>query len=217
MESRGFVRVLEPPVGPDMPEFSLAQQGSIRFIPADRYEMNPMYKGLGSVTYTTLTDIARKPFKEKQDWLKTNLNALKIPYEKGHVKIKVYRQSMLLNAMEALSSLNRENLRRTFRFEFIGEPALDAGGVTREFYSLIFEQACNPDVGLFLYSSANQMCVHINANSHITNEHHLRYYHMLGRVMGKAMMDGQITPVSSRKCRCSRCSRVFIFIYIMLY
>lgn len=193
IESRGLVRMFNPK--PSDLEFSLANQGSMTFVPASEYVLDPIVRGT-QLSFQTITDIARRPFKEKVDWLKSQMNLLKIPYEKGgHVKIRVYRSSMLLNAMEAISSLGKENLRKVFRFEFIGEPALDAGGVTREFYSLIFEQACNPDVGLFLYSSANQMCVHINPNSHITNEHHLRYFHMLGRVLGKSLMDGQITPV----------------------
>ncbi len=62
-----------------------------------------------------------------------------------------------------------------FRFEFLGEPALDAGGVAREFFSVICNQIFNPDCGLFLYSAVNQMCMQINPNSGIANEHHLRY------------------------------------------
>ena len=62
-----------------------------------------------------------------------------------------------------------------YRFEFLGEPALDAGGVAREFFSVICNQIFNPDCGLFLYSAVNQMCMQINPNSGIANEHHLRY------------------------------------------
>lgn len=35
----------------------------------------------------------------------------------------------------------------------------------------------------------------INPNSGIANEFHLRYFHMCGRILGKALMDNQITPV----------------------
>ena len=79
--------------------------------------------------------------------------------------------------------------------EFIGEPALDAGGVAREFYGLVCEQLFNADVGLFCSSSTNQMCMQINPNSDIANEFHLKYFQMAGRVLGKALMDQHITPV----------------------
>lgn len=39
------------------------------------------------------------------------------------------------------------------------------------------------------------MCMQVNPNSGIANDFHLRYFHMCGRVLGKALMDGQITPV----------------------
>jgi hypothetical protein len=39
------------------------------------------------------------------------------------------------------------------------------------------------------------MCMQINPNSGIANENHLRYFHCCGRILGKALMDGQITPV----------------------
>jgi hypothetical protein len=46
-----------------------------------------------------------------------------------------------------------------------------------------------------LASTVNQMCMQINPNSGIANEFHLRYFHMAGRIMGKALFDNQITPV----------------------
>ena len=49
----------------------------------------------------------------------------------------------------------------------LGEPGLDAGGVAREFYTLFCAALFDPNCGLFLYSSVNQMCVQINPNSNI--------------------------------------------------
>ena len=97
--------------------------------------------------------------------------------------------------MEALCSIEPEHMRKIFRFEFIGEPALDAGGVAREWFSLVSEQLFNPNCGFFLYSAVNQSCMQINPNSEILNEFHLKYFNLAGRFLGKSLMDGQITPV----------------------
>jgi len=86
-------------------------------------------------------------------------------------------------------------MRKIFRFEFIGEPGLDAGGVAREFYQLVSESLFNPDFGLFLYSAINQMCVRINPNSSISVDSHLSYFTTAGRLLGKALMDQQLTAV----------------------
>jgi hypothetical protein len=97
--------------------------------------------------------------------------------------------------MNSMESILPADMRKIFRFEFIDEPGLDAGGVTREWYHLLSSELFNPDCGLFQYSAVNQMCMQINPNSGLANEDHLRYFHFAGRVLGKALMDGQITPV----------------------
>lgn len=166
----------------------------IRFIPATDYALDTTVKGT-SISYSELSQIATMPFTQKVDWLKAQFANLRIPWEEGHIKLKVRRSSVLQDSMDAVESIEAADMRKIFRFEFLGEPALDAGGVAREFFGIVSEQLFNPDFGLFLYSSVNQMCMQINPNSGIANEFHLRYFHMAGRILGKALMDGQITPV----------------------
>lgn len=167
---------------------------SVNYIPAEEYALDCAVKGT-SITYADLSKIAMSPFNEKVEWLKTQFINLRVPWEEGHIKLKVRRQSVLQDSMDAIESIEAADMRKIFRFEFLGEPALDAGGVAREFFEIISSQLFNPDCGLFLYSSVNQMCMQINPNSGIANEFHLKYFHMAGRILGKALMDGHITPV----------------------
>ena len=166
----------------------------LRLIPATEYSIETNVIGT-NVNYEELNRVAQMPFQQKVDWLKTQFAAIRTPWEEGHIKIKVRRQSLLQDAIDSWESIEVADMRKIFRFEFINEPALDAGGVAREFYVMACEQIFNPNCGLFLSSSVNQMCMQINASSGIANEFHLRYFHMVGRLMGKALMDGQITPV----------------------
>ena len=62
-------------------------------------------------------------------------------------------------------SLGRDDLRKAWKIEFLGEEAIDAGGVTREWFQLVTEQIYDPEVGLWLSSANNQMCVNINPAS----------------------------------------------------
>lgn len=183
IETHAFVR-----------EMPLKADGQIRFIDAAKYAIETSVKGT-NVNYQELNTVAQKTFTQKVEWLKTQFQQLRTPWEEGHIKLKVRRGSVLQDSMDAIESIDAEDMKKIFRFEFIGEPALDAGGVAREFFTIIIEQLFNPDCGLFLYSAVNQMCMQINPNSGIANDFHLRYFHMCGRVMGKALMDGQITPV----------------------
>jgi hypothetical protein len=166
----------------------------LRLIPATEYGIVTSVPGT-SVNYNELASIGSLSFLGKKDWLKNQFNSIRIPWEEGHIKIRVRRESVLADAVDAWLSIDAEDMKKIFRFEFIGEPALDAGGVAREFYTLVCEQLFNADVGLFMSSSTNQMCMQINPNSDIANDFHLRYFHMAGRILGKAFMDDYITPV----------------------
>jgi len=61
--------------------------------------------------------------------------------------------------------LGRDYMRKRWRVEFYGEPGLDAGGVTREWFQLVTEQIFDPDFGLWLSSVNNQMSMTINPAS----------------------------------------------------
>mmetsp|Transcript_16898 Transcript_16898/g.25462 ORF Transcript_16898/g.25462 Transcript_16898/m.25462 type:complete len:690 (+) Transcript_16898:303-2372(+) len=168
--------------------------GELNFIEASKYAMATTVPGT-DVNYQALSSVAQLPFQQKSEWLKNQFTAIRVPWEEGHIKLKIRRSSLLQDSMESVESIQSSNMHKILRVEFIGEPGLDAGGVTREWYNLVADQLFNPDCGLFLYSSVNQMCMQVNPNSGIANEYHLRYFHFAGRVLGKALMDGQITPV----------------------
>lgn len=90
-------------------------------------------------------------------------------------------------------SLSRKDLRKVWRFEFIGEMGIDAGGLAREWFQLVTEEIFDPDMGLWQSSATNQMCMQINPASEIAcPEDHLIYFRFLGRVMGKALFDRQL-------------------------
>jgi hypothetical protein len=187
VNSQAYVRELLSPTSPK-------DLGELRFIEANLYAM-PTTVTKTQVNYQELSSVALLPFQQKCEWIRNQFSSLRVPWEDGHIKLKVRRASILSDSIEGLESIQGADMHKTFRFEFLGEPGLDAGGVAREWYTLISQQLFNPDLGLFLYSSANQMCMHINPNSSIANERHLKSFHFAGRVLGKALMDGQIIPV----------------------
>jgi len=91
-----------------------------------------------SVSYQEINNVARRPLSEKVDWLKNQFASLRVNWEEGHMKIRVRRQHLLSDAMDAFASIAPADMHKIFRYEFIGEPALDAGGVTREFFSEVW-------------------------------------------------------------------------------
>ncbi len=106
-----------------------------------------------------------KTLEEKTNWFQNICVQLTSPWDDGHIKIAVRRRHLLLDSVDAIMSLSREDLRKRWRIEFLGEMGIDAGGVTREWFQLVTEQLFDPDFGLWLSSSHNQMCMTINPAS----------------------------------------------------
>lgn len=145
-----------------------------------------------NLTFQHLSRASQLPFKEKVDWFNKQCDVLRVPWDVEHQHLKVRRNHLLEDSMAAMESVRSESMRQRFRFEFLGEPGVDAGGVAREWFHLVSEGLFNPDFALFQYSSINQMCMQISANSGVANEQHLQHFHFVGRLLGKALFDGQL-------------------------
>jgi len=72
---------------------------------------------------------------------------------------------------------------------FVGEEGVDAGGVSREWYQILAREMFNPNYCLFLPTA--EQTFQPNKNSSINHEH-LGYFKFIGRVFGKALLDGQL-------------------------
>lgn len=144
--------------------------------------------------YTDIVDMQSKSLDQKVEWFhKSVCEELYQPWEKGHVKIIVQRESLLEDSVNAVMSLGREDMRKRWRIEFAGEPGIEAGGLTREWFQLVTEQIFDPDFGLWLPSNNNQMSMQINPASHIScPDDYLRFFRFLGRIMGRALFDQQL-------------------------
>ncbi|GMH72160.1 hypothetical protein TrRE_jg1860, partial [Triparma retinervis] len=144
--------------------------------------------------HAKLAEIHGQKFPQKLEWFKEACLKLRTPWEEEHTFIFIRRSHLMEDSLKGIMALEASQLRNMFRFEFIGEPGIDAGGVAREWFQLVAEQVFHPDFGLWQYSAVNQMCMQINASSGVANGDHLRYFRFIGRVLGKALFDSQIIP-----------------------
>ena len=117
------------------------------------------------MSYTDISMIQGKSLEQKMGWFENLSGQLTSPWEDGHIKLVVRRQSLLYDSVDAIMSLGRDDLRKRWRFEFLGEPGIDAGGLAREWFELISAEIFDPDRGLWLNSTQNQMCMTINPAS----------------------------------------------------
>jgi DNA mismatch repair ATPase MutL len=79
--------------------------------------------------------------------------------------IQVRRDFLLEDSLEAVMSLNGIELKNIWRFHFMGEEGVDAGGLKREWFQLISSMLLDPESGLWMNCGGNQMNLQINPNS----------------------------------------------------
>ncbi len=164
IDRSAYVRKLEFRPGED----PRIRTGLISLVPAADAVVDSKIKsadGRDLVSYEDIADAQVKAFEEKADWFQKTCAQLCVEWNEGHMRMNVRRQFLLGDSVDAVMSLSRKDLRKLWRFEFIGEAGIDAGGLAREWFQLVTAEIFDPDMGLWQSSAVNQMCMQINPAS----------------------------------------------------
>ncbi|XP_019090663.1 PREDICTED: E3 ubiquitin-protein ligase UPL1-like [Camelina sativa] len=121
----------------------------------------------------------------------------KIKHQHDHhhspLRISVRRAYILEDSYNQLRMRTTQELKGRLTVHFQGEEGIDAGGLTREWYQLLSRVIF--DKGALLFTTVgNDSTFQPNPNSVYQTEH-LSYFKFVGRVVGKALFDGQLLDV----------------------
>eukprot|EP00252_Welwitschia_mirabilis_P007759 TRINITY_DN1943_c0_g1_i1.p1 TRINITY_DN1943_c0_g1~~TRINITY_DN1943_c0_g1_i1.p1 ORF type:complete len:3671 (+),score=717.88 TRINITY_DN1943_c0_g1_i1:355-11367(+) len=109
------------------------------------------------------------------------------------LRICVRRTYILEDSYNQLRMRSVDDLKGRLTVQFQGEEGIDAGGLTREWYQLLSRVIF--DKGALLFTTVgNQSTFQPNPNSVFQTEH-LSYFKFVGRVVAKALFDGQLLDV----------------------
>ncbi|KAI8548464.1 hypothetical protein RHMOL_Rhmol07G0275700 [Rhododendron molle] len=109
------------------------------------------------------------------------------------LRISVRRAYILEDSYNQLRMRSTQDLKGRLTVHFQGEEGIDAGGLTREWYQLLSRVIF--DKGALLFTTVgNDSTFQPNPNSVYQTEH-LSYFKFVGRVVGKALFDGQLLDV----------------------
>ncbi|KAJ7561891.1 hypothetical protein O6H91_03G045900 [Diphasiastrum complanatum] len=109
------------------------------------------------------------------------------------LRICVRRAYVLEDSYNQLRMRTPEELKGRLTVQFQGEEGIDAGGLTREWYQLLSRVIF--DKGALLFTTVgNESTFQPNPNSVYQTEH-LSYFKFVGRVVAKALFDGQLLDV----------------------
>ncbi|UKJ87753.1 E3 ubiquitin-protein ligase HUWE1 [Theileria orientalis] len=127
-------------------------------------------------------DVKRQYFRQK---LREGRMGLRIE----PIKINVRRQHVFLDSYHQLRLKTSDEMKGKLTVSFGGEEGVDAGGLTREWYTILSKEIFNPNYALFTREGRKQEFNHPNPLSSI-NPDHLNYFRFIGRIIGKALYDG---------------------------
>ncbi|KAL8239183.1 hypothetical protein R6Q59_015750 [Mikania micrantha] len=111
----------------------------------------------------------------------------------GPLRISVRRAYVLEDSYNQLRMRPTQDLKGRLNVHFRDEEGIDAGGLTREWYQLLSRVIF--DKGALLFTTGgNNATFQPNPNSVYQTEH-LSYFKFVGRVVAKALFDGQLLDV----------------------
>ncbi|GJW28728.1 E3 ubiquitin protein ligase UPL2-like protein [Tanacetum coccineum] len=114
-------------------------------------------------------------------------------HHQSPLRISVRRAYILEDSYNQLRMRSTQDLKGRLTVHFQGEEGIDAGGLTREWYQLLSRVIF--DKGALLFTTVgNDATFQPNPNSVYQTEH-LSYFKFVGRVVGKALFDGQLLDV----------------------
>ncbi|CCI40517.1 unnamed protein product [Albugo candida] len=134
------------------------------------------------------------PFGKKLEWFLEQMQSLIKRWEQGRLKMRLHRENILVESMEQLLSILPTDLHFPLRIEFIDEVGIDAGGLQREWYALLFSKILDEQVGLFIVCHRENQSLCLNPNSEEHSPDHLLYFRGVGRLIGRSLLDGYTMP-----------------------
>ncbi|GMF23250.1 unnamed protein product [Phytophthora lilii] len=148
-----------------------------------------------ATSYIDFESVAALPLRSKVRWFVRELGKVAVPWDEGHLLLKIRRDAVLNESMHLLMLVPAADLRQRLRIEFIDEPGLDAGGLLREWVLLLCEQLFEESYGLFQRTHADQSGYWINPNSREIHRDHLHCFQFVGRLLAKCLLEGQLLTV----------------------
>lgn len=175
------------------------ESGNVQWVPAE--SISHVADAIDTEEYPRASNVidfesvAALSFRHKVRWFLQEVEKVSIPWEEGHLLLKIRRDAVLNESMHLLMLVPASDLRQRLRIEFIDEPGLDAGGLMREWVLVLCEQLFDESFGLFQATHMENLGYWINPNSNQIHHDHLRCYQFVGRLMAKCLLEGHLLTV----------------------
>lgn len=175
----------------------------IKPAPQNLIEKNPLFWKLYDKYHNFISDILRKDINNltKFEFLVEYPELTDFEYRLSYFKkcmaekiIKkqkryyVDRHKILISTYEKLNNLSKTEWLHNIKINFNNEEGIDAGGLTKEWFSLVTQELFNPNFALFYLTENN--CYQPSRSSGI-NKEHIDYFRFAGKFVARALIQGQ--------------------------
>ena len=124
-------------------------------------------------------------FETKLFKFKEEIKKKKISWENGYCQIDINRKNYVV---ESMKQINKVDLYKELKINFVGEVSYDAGGILREWFTILFQNLEGEHLNLFIVSDSQDFSYLINPFLKKTNKN-LEYFNFIGKLIGKALLD----------------------------
>uniref|UniRef100_A0A7S4S0Y2 HECT-type E3 ubiquitin transferase n=1 Tax=Ditylum brightwellii TaxID=49249 RepID=A0A7S4S0Y2_9STRA len=169
----------------------------IQFVAANKVLLNALLRSNPALLEKGLRAMVQVPkcrpfldFDVKRQWFKTQVRRLRQHASRRHgsLRLTIRRKHVFEDAFHRLRLRTADEMRGRLHITFVNEEGVDAGGLSREFFGILAKEMFNPNYALFT-STEDGCTFQPNPNSNI-NPDHLSYFRFVGRIVGKAVVDG---------------------------
>jgi len=167
-----------------------------RFIELHRVPVNMLLRATPSLLEGDFFKAALKysqwiDFDNKKTYFRNLIKQRTAAANPCQIELCVRREHVFEESYFKLRSKKAEEMKGRLQVQFQDEEGIDAGGVTREWYTILARKIFDANYALFRRSTAESATYQPNTLSYV-NDHHLNFFHFVGRIIGKAIYDGQL-------------------------
>jgi hypothetical protein len=150
------------------------------------YGSTPKRINIIEITHQEISSIKDENMNERLNFLKTKIEEQ--PSGKT-ILLEIRRDNAFNDSFEVLNKvLSGNNKYSRMDIKFNGEEGIDAGGLTKEYFSIVSKELIDPNKNLF-YSYDNNNTFQPNFFSK-NNENYIEQFKFIGRLVGKAICLG---------------------------
>lgn len=158
--------------------------------------LNIMVRNNPSLMSGSFSLLVRNPkmleFDNKRNYFNQQLHKRTNRDHYPSLQLNVRRQYVFEDSYHQLQGRSGDEIKYgKLTVRFYDEEGVDAGGVSREWFSVLARQMFDPNYALFKTSAADKLTYQPNRASWV-NPDHLSFFTFVGRVIGKAIYDGRL-------------------------